>query len=86
MFDLSHDLDPITPSGGELLAEIGIDARHIRDALADEPSPALPRPRGPGERGLEGSERTVNGAGAGERSSGPGRSHSIVINQHEQET
>ena len=36
MFDLSHDLDPITPSGGELLAEIGIDARHLRDALADD--------------------------------------------------
>ena len=36
MFDLYSDYDPITPSGGQLLAEIGLDTRAIRDALADD--------------------------------------------------
>ncbi len=36
MFDLYSDYDPITPSGGRLLAEIGLDTRAVRDALADD--------------------------------------------------
>ena len=36
MFDLYSDYDPVTPSGGLLLAEIGIDLDSIRDALADD--------------------------------------------------
>ena len=51
MFDLSHDLDPITPSGGEPLAEIGIDARHIRDALADDLARRCPDREAPANGG-----------------------------------
>ena len=36
MFDLDTDYDLITPCGGELLAELGLDARSVRDALADD--------------------------------------------------
>ncbi len=36
MFDLYSDYDPITPTGGRLLAEIGLDTRAVRDALADD--------------------------------------------------
>ncbi len=34
MFD--SDFDPVTPTAGELLAELGFDARAVRDALADD--------------------------------------------------
>ena len=36
MFHLDHDYDPIAPCGAELLAEFGLDARAVRDALADD--------------------------------------------------
>ena len=36
MFDPCTDYDPIAPSGGELLAELGLDAHAVRDALADD--------------------------------------------------
>ena len=36
MFDLYSDYDPITPFGGRLLAEAGLDTRTVRDALADD--------------------------------------------------
>ena len=36
MFDLYPDYDPITPPGDRLLAEIGLDTRAVRDALADD--------------------------------------------------
>ena len=36
MFDLYSDYDPIAPSGGRLLTEIGLDTRAVRDALADD--------------------------------------------------
>ena len=32
----AFDYDPITPSGGELIAELGLDERSVRDALADD--------------------------------------------------
>ena len=52
MFDFSSDYDPVTPTTGELLAEIGLDTRAVRDALADDR--ALPRPGGPAGREIEG--------------------------------
>ena len=36
MFDLYSDYDPVTPTGGLLLAEIGIDLDSARDVLADD--------------------------------------------------
>ena len=36
MFDLYSDYDPVTPTAGELLAELGLDTRAVRDALADD--------------------------------------------------
>ena len=38
MFDTCSDYDPVAPGGDALLAELGIDARHVRDALADDMS------------------------------------------------
>ena len=34
MFD--SDSDPVTPAGGDLLAELGLDLRSVRDSLADD--------------------------------------------------
>ena len=36
MFDPWCEDDPLTPTGGTLLAEIGVDVRDVRDLLADE--------------------------------------------------
>ena len=36
MFDFRSDYDPVTPAGGRLLDELGLDARSVRDALADD--------------------------------------------------
>ena len=36
MFDFSSDHDPVTPAGSRLLDELGLDARSVRDALADD--------------------------------------------------
>ena len=36
MFDLYHDHDPLTPTGGVLLAEMGIDPDAVRRTLADD--------------------------------------------------
>ena len=36
MFAFDTDYDVLTPAGGELLAELGLDAASVRDALADD--------------------------------------------------
>ena len=36
MFALDTDYDVITPSGSELLESLGLDARTVNDALADD--------------------------------------------------
>ena len=36
MFDLCSDYDPITPSGCQSLAAIGLDTRTVREALVDD--------------------------------------------------
>ena len=36
MFDLYHDYGPVTPRGGTLLAEVGIDLDAVRQTLADD--------------------------------------------------
>ena len=32
----TFDYDPVTPAAGELIAELGLDERSVRDALADD--------------------------------------------------
>ncbi len=85
MFAPDTDYDPIPVAAGHLLAEVGIDADAVRETLADDlarrcpdrevladDSPLAPRLGGRrrGDRELEGSERRMNGRGAGESSSG----------------
>ena len=36
MFAFDTDYDVITPAGGELLAELGLDTASVRDALTDD--------------------------------------------------
>ena len=36
MFDSGSDYDPVTPTAGALLAELGLDTGAVRDALADD--------------------------------------------------
>ena len=51
MFDFSSDYDPVTPTTGEFLAEIGLDTRAVRDALADDRARRCPdRESQPDER------------------------------------
>ena len=57
MFGFDCDHDPIAPSGGALLELLGLDARSVRDTLADEPRPALSRPRGLRRTGVRGGLR-----------------------------
>ncbi len=47
MFDFDTDCDVITPSGGALLAEIGMDPRAVRDALADDMARRCPEREAP---------------------------------------
>ena len=36
MFDFSSDYDPVTPTAGELIAELGLDTASVRDALVED--------------------------------------------------
>ena len=36
MFDFSSDYDPIAPTAGELLSELGLDTASVRDALVED--------------------------------------------------
>jgi len=36
MFDFCNDHDPVTPAGGRLLEELGLDAHAVRETLADD--------------------------------------------------
>ena len=47
-FDYDHDL--ITPSGGELLAELGLDTRAVRDTLADDRARRCPDREAPADQ------------------------------------
>ena len=44
MFDLCTKYDPVTPTGGLLFAEVGIDIGAVREALADDLAPPLSGP------------------------------------------
>ena len=48
MYD--SEFDPVTPADGDLLAELGLDLRSVRDSLADDLARRCPErggPRGP---------------------------------------
>ena len=50
MFHLDLDYDPIAPTAGELIAELGLDARAVRDALADDLARRCPDREVPADR------------------------------------
>ena len=50
MFAFDTDYDVITPSGGELLAELGFDTASVRDALADDRARRCPDREAPADR------------------------------------
>ena len=50
MFAFDTDYDVITPSGGELLAELGLDTASVRDALADDRTRRCPDREAPADR------------------------------------
>ena len=44
------DFDPVTPTAGELPAEIGLDTRAVRDTLADDWARRCPDRETPADR------------------------------------
>ena len=48
MFD--SDFDPVTPADGDILAELGIDSRSVRDALVDDRARRCPDGEAPADR------------------------------------
>ena len=50
MFDASSDYDPIAPASDALLAELGLDVRQVRDALADDLARRCPDCEVPADR------------------------------------
>ena len=49
MFDSSPDYDPVTPANRDTLAEIGLDARSVRDALSDDRARRCPDREAPAD-------------------------------------
>ena len=50
MFAFDTDYDVITPAGGQLLAELGLDTASVRDALADDLARRCPDREAPADR------------------------------------
>jgi len=50
MFDSYSDYDPIAPASDALLAELGLDAGAVRDALADDLARRCPDREVPADR------------------------------------
>ena len=50
MFDFDSDHDLVTPGADGLIAELGLDARSIRDALADDRARRCPDREAPADR------------------------------------
>ena len=49
MFAFDTDYDPIAPAGDGLIAELGLDARSIRDTLADDRARRCPDREAPAD-------------------------------------
>ena len=50
MFAFDTDYDPVGPATDILLAEVGLDARSVRDALADDRARRCPDREAPADR------------------------------------
>ena len=50
MFAFDTDYDVITPSGGELLELLGLDAASVRDALTDDRARRCPDREAPADQ------------------------------------
>ena len=50
MFAFDTDYDPIAASGSDLLAELGLDARAVRDALSEDRARRCPDREAPADR------------------------------------
>ena len=48
MYD--SDFDPVTPAGGDLLEQLGLDLRSVRDSLADDRARRCPDREAPADR------------------------------------
>ena len=70
MFDFCNDYDPVTPAGGRLLEELGLDARSVRDALADDLARRCPDREARTDGSWRRASRSVIGGGRGERCPG----------------
>ncbi len=57
MFDLYSDYDPVTPAGGLLLAETGIDLDSVRETLADDLARRCPDREAPADKSWRGASR-----------------------------
>ena len=48
MFD--SDFDPVTPAGGDLIADLGLDLSSVRDSLAEDLARRCPDREAPADR------------------------------------
>ena len=65
MYLFEPDTDPIAPSACDLLADLGLDVRTIRDALTDDRTRRCPHGIPPAERSWREAGRRMNGRGPG---------------------
>ena len=65
MYLFDHDTDPIAPSACDLLADLGLDVRSVRDAVADDRTRLCPDREPVPEGSWRESEGRVNGRGQG---------------------
>ena len=57
------DTDPIPPSACDLLADLGLDVKSVRDTLADDRTRRCPDREAQPKRSWREAERKVNGRG-----------------------
>ena len=79
MYLFEPDTDPIAPAACDLLADLGLDADRVRDALADDRTRRCPDREAPARWSRREAGRRMNGRGPG-RGIGPAsrRSQPIV--------
>ena len=79
MYLFEPDIDPIVPSACDLLADLGLDVRTVRDALADDLSRQCPDSDPSRMRSWREAGRRVDGGGPGRGiDPDPGRSQPNV--------
>ena len=65
MYLFEPDTDPIAPAACDLLADLGLDVRHVRDALADDRTRQCPHADPSPGRSRREAGRRMNGRGPG---------------------